>query len=212
VAAAQAAESRPALRAACLFAVLVIAKAVTLLGHTVPMAVWSPFAYLWQDVCVALVFFVIDRGLNRPAAAWSVYALLVAYTAINVPVALVLSTPLTWTMIRAAGGPLADAVLHYLTAANIAGLVAPIAVAVALPLTFRRRPVAMPLWVAVLAGAIVTIGPFAVSRVDTRTATPSAPSSRRVFPAWSRSRDRPTGVAARSVDPPARISATCVDR
>lgn len=151
----------------CLFAVLVSAKAVTLLGHHVPLSVWSPFAYLWQDVSVALLFFVVDRGLKRPAPAWGLYALLVAYTAINVPVALVLSTPLTWTMMRAARGPLADAVAHYLTVANIAGLVTPIAMAIALPLMFRRRPVAMPLWAAASACAIVVIGPIAVSRVDT---------------------------------------------
>ena len=60
---------------------LVSAKAVTLLGHHVPLSLWTPFAYLWQDVCVALLFFVIDRGLERPALAWGVYALLVAYTA-----------------------------------------------------------------------------------------------------------------------------------
>ena len=65
------------------------------------------------------LFFVVDRALKRPALAWGVYALLVVYAAINVPVTLVLSTPLTWTMMRAARGPLADAVFHYLTAANL---------------------------------------------------------------------------------------------
>src|SRR4029079_6181061 len=113
VAAAQAAESRPALRAPCMRAFLVSATAVTLAGHHIPLSVWSPFAYFWQDVCVAAVFFLIDRGLNGPAAAWGVYALLVAYAAINVPLVIVLSTPLTWTMIRAARGALSDAVLHY---------------------------------------------------------------------------------------------------
>ena len=58
---------------------------------------------------------------------------------VNVPVTLVLSTPLTWTMMRAARGPLADAVLHYLTAGNLLALVAPVVLAVALPLMLRRR-------------------------------------------------------------------------
>ena len=104
-------------------AALVSAKAVTLLGHQVPLSLWSPFAYLWQDVSVAVLFFLIDRGLKGPAAAWGVYGLLVAYTAVNVPVVLVLSTPLTWTMMRAAGGPLADSIGHYLTVFNVGSLI-----------------------------------------------------------------------------------------
>jgi lipoteichoic acid synthase len=148
--------------------VLVTAKAATLLpGHHVPLSVWSPFAYLWQDVCVALLFFLLDRGLRGPAPAWALYGLLVAYTAINVPIVRVLSTPLTWTMMRAARGPLADAVVHYLTAANLSALAAPVIVAVTFPLMFRRGAFGMPLGVVALAIAIVAIGPFAASRVDT---------------------------------------------
>jgi hypothetical protein len=43
--------------------VLVSAKAIALLGHGhhVPLSWWSPFAYLWQDVSVAALFFAIDR-------------------------------------------------------------------------------------------------------------------------------------------------------
>jgi hypothetical protein len=169
VVAAQAAESRPALRAASLFAVLVSAKAIALLGHGlhVPLSWWAPFAYLWQDVSVAALFFVIDRSFKGPAAAWAVYAVLAAYAALNVPVVLVLSTPLTWTMLRGARGPLSDAVWHYVTAANLAGLTVPLILAVALPLRLRHRAVAMRPWVAATAAATITIGPFAVSRVET---------------------------------------------
>ena len=148
-------------------AVLVSAKAITLVGHAVPLSVWSPFAYLWQDVCLVLLFFLVDRALGRPAPAWVLYALLVIYAAINVPVTLVLSTPLTRSMMRGARGALADAVLHYLTAGNIVALAVPIVVAVALPLMLRRRHVAMPLWTTAAAVGIVAIGPFAASRVDT---------------------------------------------
>ena len=151
----------------CLLAVLVIAKALTLAGRDVPLSAWSPFAYLWQDVLVALVFFVVDRGLESPAVAWSVYALLAAYAAINVPVTRVLSTPMTWALARAARGPLSDSVFHYLTAANLLAAAVPAALAIALPFVFRRRPLAMRLWAAVPAIAIVMVGPFAVSRVDT---------------------------------------------
>ena len=81
--AAQAAESRHALRAACLFAVLVSAKALTLAGHHIPLSVWAPVAYLWQDVFVVSVFLVVDRGLRRPALAWWLYAIVVAYAALS---------------------------------------------------------------------------------------------------------------------------------
>ena len=136
-----------------------------------------------------LLFFVIDRGLNRAALSWGLYALLVVYTAINVPIALVLSTPMTWAMMRAARGPLADAVLHYVTATNLAALAAPIVVAVTIPLVFWRRPFAVRPWFVVTACAIVVTGPFAVSRVDThglhRNAVGAliATSLRRVEPA-----------------------------
>lgn len=152
----------------CLLAVLVTAKAVTLLGHHVTLSGWFPAAYFWQDVCAALLFFAFDRTVKRPALAWSLYILLVLYAAINVPVTLVLSTPLTSTMMRAARGPLTDAVAHYLTATNLAALITPLIVAVALPSILRRRQVPVRLWAVGLAVAIVAIGPLAVSRVDTR--------------------------------------------
>jgi hypothetical protein len=147
--------------------VLVTARAITTVGHPIPLSAWSPLAYLWQDVSVALLFFVMDRGLDRPVLAWALYGVLVAYTAINVPVALVLSTPMTWTMMRAARGPLADAVLHYVTVTNLIALIAPVLVAIALPWLFRRRPVAIRPWAVAAAAAIVAAGPFAVARVDT---------------------------------------------
>ena len=112
MAAAETPESRDTLRAICLLAVLVSAKALTLAGRQVPLSVWSPFAYFWQDVCAALVFFAVDRTLKRPVLAWSAYAVLTVYAAVNVPIVLALSTPLTRTMIRAARGPLADGILH----------------------------------------------------------------------------------------------------
>jgi sulfatase-like protein len=168
VAAPQAAQSRHALRAVSLLAVLVTARVITLAGHSIPPSVWSPLAYAWQDVGVALAFFVLDRVLNRARLAWGLYALLVAYTAINVPVARVLSTPMTWTMMRAARGPLADAVLHYVTVANLIGLAVPVIVAIALPVLLRRRRLAIRRWAVAAAAAIVAAGPFAAGRVDTR--------------------------------------------
>jgi hypothetical protein len=147
--------------------VLVSAKALTLAGHHIPASLWTPVAYLWQDVFVVSLFLVVDRGLRRQALSWWLYAMLVAYVAMNVPIARVLSTPLTWPMLRAARGPLADAVFHYLTAANLAALLLPVIVAVSLPLLLRRRTLAVRPWALLSAAAIVVAGPFAVSRVDT---------------------------------------------
>ena len=145
VAAAQAAESRHALRALCLFAVLLTARVITTGrpgGGDAAFSLWAPIAYLWQDVLVALLFFVVffalERSLTRPSIAWGIYAVVVAYVAINVPVTLVLSTPLTWTILRAARGPLADSIVHTADARNLAALALPAAVGVALPLLFWR--------------------------------------------------------------------------
>jgi hypothetical protein len=168
VAVVEAPESGHALRGACLLAVLLAARAVTLLGRHVPLSIWSPFAYLWQDVLVALLFFIVDARLKRPRLAWVMYAVLVAYVALNVPVTRVLSTPLTWTMLRAARGPLADAILHYVTFGNLAMLAIPLAVGVSLPLVLAGRRVEPRAGVLVGALVVVVMGPFAASRVDSR--------------------------------------------
>jgi hypothetical protein len=174
VAAVEAAESRHALRAFCLLAVLLTARLITLAagpaGRDLPLTIWTLVAYLWQDVLIALLFFAIDYTLGRrlrPPIAWAAYAVAVAYVAINVPVTLVLSTPLTWTILRAARGPLADSIVHAATVRNLAALALPVAVGVALPLFLARRPISAGRWLLIAALAVVASGPFAVGRVDT---------------------------------------------
>ena len=168
MAAPEAPQSRHALITACLLAVLLAARGVTLAGRDLPISFWSPLAYIWQDVLTALLFFVTIARLPRAALAWAAYGAVVAYVALNVPVARVLSTPLTWTMLRAARGPLADAVLHYATRGNIVALAFPLAIGLALPLVLGRRRFTIPS--AVLAGSLVLvlIGPYASSQLDTR--------------------------------------------
>jgi glucan phosphoethanolaminetransferase (alkaline phosphatase superfamily) len=170
VAAAQEAESRYALRALCLLAVLVLSKAATLvLVHgRVTFSPWAPIAYFWQDVLVALIFFGLDAVLRRPRLAWVVYGTIAGYAAVNVPVTAVLSTPLTRPLIRAAGAALSDSITHYVTAANLLGAALPAAAAVLLPRYLRkRRATWKPIWV-VGALACVLLGPHAVTRVETR--------------------------------------------
>jgi hypothetical protein len=168
VAVAEAVEPDRAMRAVCLFGVLVLAKTLMLSGRDLPLSVWSPFAFFWQDVLAALVFLALDPLLTRSGFAWLLYGAAVGYIALNVPIALVLGTPLTANMIRAARGPLADSVQHCLTAHNVGSVILVITAGVALPVLHARRAV-RPAW-GVLAAAIlfIVIGVQADSHVDTR--------------------------------------------
>src|SRR5206468_7684936 len=114
------------------------ARAAVLAGRDVPVSFWSLPAYLWQDLLVVLLFFAVDSRLRRSRLGWTMYAVLVAYIAFNVPVTRVLSTPLTWVVIRAARGPLADAVLHYVTFSTLLALAVPIAVGATFACVLRR--------------------------------------------------------------------------
>ncbi len=155
------------MRAACLLAVLLAARAAVLVGREVPLSLWSPLAYVWQDVLVALLFLLVDSRLKGARVGWAIYGLLVAYIAVNVPITRVLSTPLTWTILRAARGPLSDAVLHYVTFANLLSLAVPLLVGVIGPRALIRRPVAVSRRGVVVALLFVAIGPFATMRVET---------------------------------------------
>jgi len=152
---------------------------VTLGGRGLPLSFWSALAFVWQDVLAALLFYIADGRLRRPRLAWCVYGAAVAYVALNVPVTRVLSTPLTWTMLRAARGPLADAIVHYATVANLAALSVPLAVGAILPAVAQSRSLSG--WLtkrfsvafvasgfALAAAVIILIGPYAASRIDTR--------------------------------------------
>ena len=147
---------------------LVAAKAIVLAGHQVPPSAWAPFAYFWQDVLVALAFGAIARLMHRPIVTWLCYGVLAGYVAINVPIALELSSPLSAMMLRAARGPLADSVAHGVTMKNVAGLVAVLGVAAVAPwLTGRMRHIRDGR-MAMAAAAWVAIGVAGMPHVDTR--------------------------------------------
>lgn len=153
------------MRVASLLVVFVLAKAIVLAGHHVAFPWWSPVAYLWQDALVALFFAGIEFCLrSRRHAAWAAYAALALYAAVNIPVARVLSTPLTWPMWRAARGPLADSVWHYATWQNALLSTSVLAVAVLAPPFCRRVP--LPPLLAALA-LCVAFGPVAAAQIDT---------------------------------------------
>jgi hypothetical protein len=160
------------MRALSLFLVFVIAKALVLAGRDVPRSPWVPLAFLWQDVLVAAAFAAVEWGLRRqPRLVWALYALAAVYAALNVPLACQLSTPLTWPLLRAAGGTIADSIEHHVTAANLLRLGTVLAAAALLPPLLsplcRRlalRPALVLCGVAVVAAAL---GPAGGARVAT---------------------------------------------
>lgn len=162
------------MKAVCLFAVLVLAHILTLTGHHVPLSPWTPLAYFWQDILTALLFGVVDSFIRRQKIGWTLYGLLVVYVAVNVPIASILSSPLTWNMLRAARGPLSDSIAHYFTLRYIGEIVITCGAGILLPLVYpfvcQRLELRAGKGVAVAALAIAVVaagGPFAAAKLDT---------------------------------------------
>jgi arylsulfatase A-like enzyme len=92
------------------------------------VSLWVPCTFLYPAIYASLLFLALDLTVSRltrarlEPALWGVYALWVAWTAINVPVARVFSTPLTLTLLEGAGGALIDSILPYATPANAAAV------------------------------------------------------------------------------------------
>lgn len=162
--------------------VLLLAKGIELVGHHVEFSFWTVLAYVWQDLLVVLVFAGLETVLRHRQIGWIIYGGLVLYTAFNVPVVRVLSSPMTWAMMRAARGPLADSIKHHLTAPNLMLMATVLAVGIALPVLLARRPYlprsrdlaqrcgSRPFWViAAFAGMLlaVALGPAATARSET---------------------------------------------
>ena len=157
------------MKALSLFLVLVLAKVAALWGRDVPPSMWSLVAYFWQDALVAFVFGLFELVCRRAWVSWAIYAVLAGYTAINIPLVRLLSTPMTWSTMRAARGTLADSIEHHLTAGNLLLIVAFIAVAALLPVATGKLPHQRKVrpWGAAFALTLVVTGPSAVGRVDT---------------------------------------------
>jgi len=171
----------PLRRAAALFIALALAKlmlAILRASDGVPLmgSALTPVVMVYQDAWVVLALLLADNGLarltgGRPALQralgtvfWVGAALLVLWSALNVPVARVLSTPLTTASLAAAGGRLADSILGYVTLANVVGALAPIGAFIAS--SRFVRPVRLPIAVYALAATSV-IGPLALSSAKT---------------------------------------------
>lgn len=160
------------MRALSLFLVFALAKVLVLAGRDVPLSPWAPLAYFWQDALVALAYGGADWLVGRrPWVAWGLYGAVVGYAALNVPLACVLSTPLTWPLLRATGGTIADSIAHYVTAGNLLRIGCVLAAGALLPRLLRPAVTRMPprLRVALCAGALLVLplGPVAAARVAT---------------------------------------------
>jgi arylsulfatase A-like enzyme len=160
------------MKAASLFGVFLMAKVLILADRGVPCSLWTPLAFLWQDALMALLFGALDYAIRRrPALGWGLYALAVLYTAVNAPVACLLSSPLTWPMLRAAHGTLADSIVFYVTAANLLRIALVVGTALFFPFSLRRLLVYIPLRWRLAGVAVVVIclplGPLAMSHVST---------------------------------------------
>jgi arylsulfatase A-like enzyme len=155
------------MNAASLFVVFVLAKLAVLSGHTLPSSAWSPLAYFWQDAAVALAVATVE--IATPKTARSIYWVFAVYTAINIPVGRVLFTPLTWPMLRAARGPLADSLRLYVTWENVLLVTAVLTTAAVLPSLWGRLLSCgrLPIGLLVVALLVMVIGPFASTRIDT---------------------------------------------
>ncbi len=155
------------MKAASLFLVLVLAKALVLACQGLPLSARTPIAYFWQDALCALGFAVIEAIVRKPAVLWLLYAVAVLYIAINVPLACTLATPLTWPMLRAARGTLADSILHQVTAANVVRFVAVLGAAVVLPMLLRKLQRRWLVLGGGLALLLAVLGPLTTAHVET---------------------------------------------
>lgn len=152
--------------AASLFLLFALAKLVTLWGRPLDLSIWTPFVFLWQDAAIALAFLGFERIVKRRWVVWSVYGALVVLVVANVPVALVLSSPVTVPMLRAARGPLSDSFLYHATPVNLVMTAAILIAGVTLPLALRSRwrATRAPVLIAV---TIILFGAMGRPRVDT---------------------------------------------
>ena len=158
------------MKALCLFGVLLFVRILILLGRDVPLSWWSPIAYLWQDSLIVLLFAAVERfTARRPWVAWTVYGATALYVALNLPLVRLMSSPMTWPMLRATRGTLADSIRHHLTAENLILIGLVLGAAVSLPLLLQRVRLRARLCVGLGTGTavLVALGPLAATRVDT---------------------------------------------
>jgi hypothetical protein len=156
------------MKAASLLVVFLLAKVLILAGRDLPLSWWSLSAYLWQDVLVVLLFAGFHAATRRrPWIGSTIYFLIVGYVAVNVPIARLFSTPLTWMLLHAASGTLADSILHHCTGPNLLRVAAVLAVGALMPRLRWQVPPRVALPAVGLGVIVVLLGPQATARVET---------------------------------------------
>src|SRR5262249_46191896 len=118
--------SAPTTRTPALAAVVLGAKALVVAlrvadgGGPGLRAAWAPAVLVSQDLALVLAFAAAEAGLAALAARWprarracaalglGAYAALAIWTAVNVTVARLFSTPATFAFLHATGGALGD--------------------------------------------------------------------------------------------------------
>jgi phosphoglycerol transferase MdoB-like AlkP superfamily enzyme len=156
-----------AVRAISLLGVFALAKIVGLIGYSIPLSGWSPFAYFWQDALAVLIFAALDSAVRWRWLGWGLYAVAVAYAALNVPLIRVLSSPLTWPMLRATRGTLSDSIKHHATMENLTLMLLVIAAGIGLPYLLRNLKLKRWGLAATAALSLALLGPLASSRMET---------------------------------------------
>ncbi len=128
------------IQAGSLFVVLLVARALTIIGHEAGFAAGvQPILHgVIEDAAIAASLALLDSTLRRPRLTWIVYALLAAIAAIEVPVVRALGTPLTPVMLRGAHVALADSILSHVTFGAVLRIATVVGVAVLVPLAWIR--------------------------------------------------------------------------
>jgi len=114
---------------------------------------WTPLVMIAEDAWLVLAFAAAEAALFRlghagPRASvaakvtsTALFAAVVAWTALNVPIARVFSTPSTFSLLNASGAAISDSIAVYLTAANLGVPAALVALAAILSRATARRAV-----------------------------------------------------------------------
>ncbi len=168
-------------RCVSLFFVLSAAKLV-LLGlralDGAPLTLWRALAVLREEALLCSILLLCDaligRGLEGSRVErgaqrilWALYGAIVVYAVANVPVARVLGSPLTASMIGATGGALLDSLLAYATLGNVVAVLGLLALGAWLPRALSRispRSLALAGGAGALLGALGWLGAY---RADT---------------------------------------------
>jgi lipoteichoic acid synthase len=171
---------------AALWGALVVAKACVVAlrvadGGGAGLASWlAPLGLLHEDTLTVIGYSACDGLLlslsrrSRSARAlfdglaWPVLVAMVAWSALNVPVARILSTPLTHPMLAAVGGALGDSITRYLTPSNITAMALVLAAAPLSAVAARRlAPRRLALVLAITLTPPALLGAAALARLDT---------------------------------------------